>query len=203
LKLIVGLGNPGREYERTRHNVGWWAVDHLADTWGFDKWKRDGQALVSNGRLADFRVRLMKPQTYMNLSGEVLGPYRRRETWDCRTDLMVILDEVALPVGTIRIRAKGSAGGHNGLKSVEAALGTQEYARLRIGIRPEHQISELSDFVLSRFGKADGAVVSERLDDVRGACEIWLRSGIEAAMNRYNRKALPPEDEKARGREDE
>ena len=197
MKLIVGLGNPGREYERTRHNVGWWAVDHLANEWGFDSWKKDGQALVSNGRLAGLRVRLMKPQTYMNLSGAVLGPYRRRDTWDCRTDLLVILDEVALPVGRIRIRARGSAGGHNGLKSVESALGTQEYPRLRIGIRPEHEIEALSDFVLSKFGKTDAELVGQTITRVQGACDEWIRNGIESAMNKFNAaEKTRPEDGK-------
>ncbi|HKS04816.1 MAG TPA: aminoacyl-tRNA hydrolase [Gemmatimonadaceae bacterium] len=193
MKLIVGLGNPGREYERTRHNVGWWAVEHIAKAWGFDAWKKDGQALVSNGRLADSRVRLMKPQTYMNLSGEALGPYRRRETWDCSRDLLVIVDEVALPLGKLRLRARGSAGGHNGLKSIESALGTQHYARLRIGIRPEHEIGDLSGFVLGPFAKADAALVREQMEIVESAAESWLRDGIDTAMNTFNRNAKESE----------
>jgi PTH1 family peptidyl-tRNA hydrolase len=186
LKLIVGLGNPGREYAATRHNVGWWAVDHLAESWGFDGWKKDGQALVSNGRLADSRVRLIKPQTYMNLSGNVLIQYRRRPTWNPATDLLVILDEVALPIDCIRLRASGSAGGHNGLKSVEGQLGTRDYARLRIGIRPEHEIGDLAEFVLAPFAKSEVPRMREVVERVQGASESWVRDGIMTAMNQFN-----------------
>jgi PTH1 family peptidyl-tRNA hydrolase len=134
MKLIVGLGNPGKEYVDTRHNVGWWVIDHLAGVWRFEKWRKDQNALVSDGRVGAQRVRLVKPQTYMNLSGGILRPYLRRETWEPGKDLLIVVDEVALPVGRFRLRARGSAGGHNGLKSIEAAVGGQEYARLRIGV---------------------------------------------------------------------
>lgn len=118
MKLIVGLGNPGREYERTRHNVGWWVVNHLADVWHFGAWREDGQALTVSGRLGAAHVRLVKPLTFMNLSGAALVPYLRRATFDPAADLLVVVDDVALPVGRIRLRAQGSAGGHNGLKSI-------------------------------------------------------------------------------------
>src|SRR4029077_17453353 len=134
MKVIVGLGNPGKEYERTRHNVGWWVLDHLADVWRFDGWRRDGDARVVSGHVASEQVRLVKPQTYMNLSGAVLRPYLRRAGWSPQHDLLVILDEAALPLGSFRFRARGSSAGHNGLKSIEGALGHQDYARLRIGI---------------------------------------------------------------------
>jgi PTH1 family peptidyl-tRNA hydrolase len=186
VKLIVGLGNPGREYAATRHNVGWWAVDHLAKAWDFGDWKKDGQSLAAHGRLGGVPVRLIKPQTYMNLSGAALIVYQRRETWDFKKDLLVIVDEVALPLGRIRIRAKGSAGGHNGLKSIEAQLGSQEYARLRIGIKPEHEIHDLADFVLAPFAKAEAAAAKEVLSRVQGATETWIDSGIERAMNTFN-----------------
>src|SRR5919106_6323169 len=107
MKLIVGLGNPGPEYERTRHNVGWWGLDHLADVWRFEGWKRDGDSRVSSGTVDGERVRLVKPQTYMNLSGSALRPYLRREGWSAARDLLVIMDEVALPVGSCRVRARG------------------------------------------------------------------------------------------------
>src|SRR6185436_18745284 len=107
MKVIVGLGNPGREYEHTRHNVGWWVVDHLADVWHFDRWKRDGEALVTTGLVGPTKVRLIKPQTYMNLSGAVLRPYARRPFWSAATDLLVVVDEVALPLGRYRFRARG------------------------------------------------------------------------------------------------
>ena len=188
VKVILGLGNPGKEYERTRHNVGWWVVDHLADVWRFDGWKKDGEARVVTGTVCGTRVRLMKPLTYMNLSGAVLRPYLRRPFWSASKDLMVIVDEVALHLGRYRFRAKGSAGGHNGLKSIEGALGTQEYCRLRIGIRPpddRRAIGQLSDFVLDNFGKAETEVVRELLPTLTTAIELWIREGIVPVMNKF------------------
>ena len=122
MKVVLALGNPGREYEDTRHNVGWWVADHLADVWSFERWRKDGEALVTQGQVGRHRVRLVKPLTYMNLSGQVLRPYLRRPFWTAKSDLFVVTDDVALPLGTFRIRAQGSAGGHNGLKSVEHHL---------------------------------------------------------------------------------
>ena len=190
MKLIIGLGNPGREYEATRHNVGWWVVDHLADAWRFEGWRKDAHALVTTGMVGDQRVRLMKPLTYMNLSGSVLRPYLQREGWSARRDLLIIVDEVALPVGRVRLRASGSAGGHNGLKSIEHALGHQEYARLRIGIRPDdpRRVGNLADFVLSPFGRDDRELTLALLPRVRDALEVWIRSDITAAMNDLNRQ---------------
>jgi peptidyl-tRNA hydrolase, PTH1 family len=191
MKVIVGLGNPGPEYERTRHNVGWWVVDHLADVWRFEGWKKDGQSRVTSGTAGGHRVRLVKPQTYMNLSGSVLRPYLRRENWKASTDLLIVVDEVALPVGSFRIRSRGSAGGHNGLKSIEGAVGSQEYARLRIGVGPEdpaRRKGDLADYVLSDFGKRDEKLVRELFPDLTGLTEAWLSDGAEAAMNRFNRK---------------
>ena len=115
MKVILGLGNPGDKYEATRHNVGWWVLDHLADVWRFDPWRRDGDALVANGLVGAHKVRLVKPQTYYNLSGSVLRTYVRRPFWAAKTDLFVVCDDVALPVGRYRIRPQGSAGGSNGL----------------------------------------------------------------------------------------
>jgi peptidyl-tRNA hydrolase, PTH1 family len=196
VKLVVGLGNPGREYESTRHNVGWLLLDYLAQRWHVEDSRRDGEARVADARLGNTRVRLIKPLTYMNLSGQVLRPYLRREGWSAANDLLVVVDEVALPLARYRLRAQGSAGGHNGLKSVEAALGTREYARLRIGIRPEErEVGDLSDFVLSRFGKSERAVVDELLPKLADAVEIWVRDGIVAAMNVHNRKPAPPNDD--------
>ena len=189
MKVIVGLGNPGAEYERTRHNVGWWALDHLAGVWRLDGWKKDGQALVASGTARGARVRLVKPLTYMNLSGAVLKPYLRRAAWSATTDLFVLTDDVALPVGTFRIRAKGSAGGHNGLKSIQAALNSQDYARLRIGIRPEDERrmrGDLADFVLDDFGKRDAVLVEDLLPTIGEAVECWVKEGVETAMNRFN-----------------
>jgi PTH1 family peptidyl-tRNA hydrolase len=190
MKIVMGLGNPGPDYERTRHNVGWWVVDHLADVWRFEKWKRDGEARVATGMVHGQRVRLVKPQTYMNLSGAALRPYVRREAWDKSRDLLVVVDEVALPVGSFRIRARGSAGGHNGLKSIEGALKSQEYARLRIGVGPEdpaRRRGDLADYVLDNFGKREAKAVQELLPTLTELTESWLQEGAETAMNRFNK----------------
>lgn len=195
MKVIVGLGNPGKEYERTRHNVGWWVLDHLADVWRLEGWRRDGDARVVSGNVHGVPVRLVKPQTYMNLSGAVLKPYLRRPGWSPQHDLLVIVDEVALPLGSFRFRARGSSAGHNGLKSIEGALGHQDYARLRIGIAPPagRRRGDLADYVLSDFGKADAKVVQELMPAFVEGIELWLKEGIEAVMNRFNRKAKSEE----------
>jgi peptidyl-tRNA hydrolase, PTH1 family len=164
-------------------------VDHLADVWHFDPWKKDGDALVASGTVGPFKTRLVKPLTYMNLSGSVLKPYLRKAFWSPVTDLLVVVDEVQLPLGKVRLRADGSAGGHNGLKSIEHAVGSREYARMRIGIAPLHEgerDNDLADFVLGPFGRAEKAAIVERMPDYQAAIETWLREGIGPAMNKYN-----------------
>jgi PTH1 family peptidyl-tRNA hydrolase len=191
LKVIFGLGNPGDDYERTRHNVGWWLLDHLADVWRFDGWRKDGNTRIASGVVGRHKVRLVKPQTYMNLSGGALRPYLRRESWSPANDLLVVVDEVQIPTGTYRLRASGSAGGHNGLKSVEAALRSQEYPRLRIGVGPpagRERRGDLADYVLSPFGKGEVPEVRELMPRLTEATEAWLTDGIEVAMNRFNRR---------------
>jgi PTH1 family peptidyl-tRNA hydrolase len=190
VKVIVGLGNPGKEYERTRHNVGWWVLDQLADVWRLEGWRKDGEARVVGGNVGGTPVRLVKPQTYMNLSGAALRPYLRRAGWSPQHDLLVVLDEAALPLGTFRFRARGSSAGHNGLKSIEGALGHQDYARLRIGIAPPvgRPRGDLADYVLSDFGKTEAAIVREQMPVIMEAIDTWLHEGIELTMNRYNRK---------------
>ena len=191
MKVILGLGNPGRKYEATRHNVGWWVLDHLADVWHFDGWKRDGEAIVSTATVAGSRVRLIKPQTYMNLSGNVLKNYVRRPFWAPAKDLLVIVDDVALPVGRFRIRARGSAGGHNGLRSVESALASQDYPRLRIGVGPSEErknvYSNLADFVLAPFARDEREDILSLMPRFNAAVETWLREGTDRAMNAHNR----------------
>ena len=122
----------------------------------------------------------------MNLSGAVLKPYLRKAFWSPVTDLLVVVDEVQLPLGKMRLRADGSAGGHNGLKSIEHVLGSREYARLRVGIATEHERGDLADFVLAPFGKAERAVIKERMPEYQAAVEAWLKEGIGPAMNKYN-----------------
>ncbi|MEO6778462.1 MAG: aminoacyl-tRNA hydrolase [Gemmatimonadaceae bacterium] len=189
MKLIVGLGNPGREYSLTRHNVGWWVVDHLAELWHLDGWRRDGDAQVASGMLGNVKLRLMKPQTFMNLSGDALRPYLRRPFWAAQTDLLVISDDVALPVGRYRMRAKGSAGGHNGLKSIEHNVKTQDYARLRVGVGPpaDRALSgDLVNYVLGACSRTERDEIVDLIPSLASACELWLRGDVEAAMRLNN-----------------
>ena len=192
MKVIVGLGNPGREYAATRHNVGWWLIDHLADVWHFDGWKKDAESHIANGVVEGVKVRLVKPQTYMNLSGQALKNFVRRPFWSPAKDLLIVVDEVQLPVGRIRIRPQGSAGGHNGLKSVEHALGTREYARLRIGVGPSEErkgiYTNLADFVLAPFARDEKEDILALMPQLTSTVEIWLRDGVEKAMNIHNRR---------------
>ena len=199
MKVILGLGNPGRKYEATRHNVGWWVLDHLADVWHFEGWKRDGESMITTATVNGTRTRLIKPLTYMNLSGHVLKNYLRRPFWSPAKDLLVVVDEVALPVGRMRIRARGSAGGHNGLRSVEAALGSQEYPRLRIGVGPseerKHVFPNLADFVLAPFARDERDDIIAMYPRIEGAINTWMREGTERAMNAYNRDVPVAESE--------
>ena len=145
--------------------------------------------MIAAGSVGGARVRLVKPLTYMNLSGAVLTPYLRRPAWTAATDLLVVVDDVAIPVGTFRIRATGSAGGHNGLKSVQATIGSPDYARLRVGIRPEDERQlrgDLADFVLAKFGRHDAATVEAVIPRIGKAVECWVRNGVETAMNEFN-----------------
>ena len=189
MKVILGLGNPGREYEATRHNVGWWVLDHLADVWRFDGWRKDGDALTATGLVGSVKARLVKPQTYYNLSGSVLTPYLRQPFWAPAIDLLVVCDDVALPVGRYRLRPQGSAGGSNGLKSIERALRSQDYARLRIGTRPvdeQRELGNLADFVLSPFDPIERQDILDLMPKLVDASETWLREGILPAMNKHN-----------------
>jgi PTH1 family peptidyl-tRNA hydrolase len=192
LKVIVGLGNPGREYAATRHNVGWWLIDHLADVWHFDGWKKDGESHIANGTVGGLKVRLVKPQTYMNLSGQALKNFVRRPFWSPAKDLLIVVDEVQLPVGRIRIRPRGSAGGHNGLKSIEHAFDTQEYGRLRIGVGPSEErkgiYKDLADFVLAPFARDEKEDILALMPELTATVETWLKEGPEKAMNLHNRK---------------
>ena len=166
-------------------------MDRLADEWRFDGWRKDGSSLVASGRVGIVPVRLVKPQTFMNLSGAALVPYLRRPTFSAATDLFVIVDDVALPAGRYRLRARGSHGGHNGLRSVEQALSSRDYARLRIGVAPDdpqRPIGDLSDFVLSDFGSRERETILALMPSIVAATETWLRDGIERAMNAHNRE---------------
>ncbi|HSJ26420.1 MAG TPA: aminoacyl-tRNA hydrolase [Longimicrobiales bacterium] len=187
MKVICGLGNPGAEYEETRHNVGWWVVEEAQATWRFPEFRRAGAAWVSEGRVGEHDVVLVEPLTFMNRSGAALAALPGTEGFDVARDLLVVVDDVALDAGRVRFRARGSAGGHNGLKSVESTLGTQEYARLRIGVGTPPSGADLATWVLSPFDEAGRDAVVERLPELVDALRTWLDDGVEAAGNRYNR----------------
>jgi len=190
MRLIVGLGNPGAEYEWSRHNLGFMLVDRLAREAGTAIKRRDCRALVGSASIEDQRVRLAKPQTYMNLSGEAVACLLAKlDLKDRAASLIVIGDDLALPFGAIRLRARGSAGGHNGLKSIIAALGTNEFARLRIGIQPDHPVSDAKSFVLDEFARSQRREVEKVLERAEEALRCVLREGIGKAMSLYNQPA--------------
>ena len=183
--LIVGLGNPGTTYEKTRHNLGFMLVDKLAREANSQVKREECRALLGRIEITNRLIELVKPQTYMNLSGEAINCLLKKETRN-RENLIVISDDLALPLGKIRLRAKGSAGGHNGLKSIEECLKTQEFIRLRIGIQPEHPISDTKRFVLESFSKNDLEIVEKVLEQSTDAIHSVIIDGIERAMARFN-----------------
>jgi PTH1 family peptidyl-tRNA hydrolase len=184
--LIVGLGNPGDEYEWSRHNLGFMLIDKLAADAAVTAKRRECRSLVGSAVIEGRRVRLVKPQTFMNLSGEAVTCLMAKyEVADPRS-LIVISDDLALPFGTIRLRARGSAGGHNGLKSIIAALGTNEFIRLRIGIQPEHPVDDAKGFVLNKIPRAERRAVEETLERGAEALRAILRDGVAKAMSLYN-----------------
>jgi peptidyl-tRNA hydrolase, PTH1 family len=186
MHLIVGLGNPGSEYEWTRHNVGFMLIDKLAADAGVTVKRRECRSLVGSGVIEGERLKLVKAQTFMNLSGEAVACLvAKGEPGEVGKSLIVISDDLALPFGTIRLRARGSAGGHNGLKSIIAALGTNEFMRLRIGIQPDHPVSEAKKFVLDEFAAAERRALKEILDRSADAVRTVLREGIAKAMSLY------------------
>jgi len=187
LKVVLGLGNPGPEYDATRHNVGWWVVDRLAYDWGFGSFKRQGKAFTCDGQLGEAGVRLMKPTTFMNRSGLVVRDLREVAAFDASTDLLVVVDDATLEVGRVRFRPDGGAGGHNGLKSISGALQSNNFARLRIGVGIKPDGADLADWVLAVMPEEDEEVVVGLLPDLTEAVESWLSEGTEAAMNRFNR----------------
>ena len=193
MRLIVGLGNPDPEYQWTPHNLGFMAVDELANRFGIRVERPEAKALVGRGKLAGEEIILAKPQTYMNLSGISVREMLAKYELDVG-DLLVMWDEVQLPLGVIRIHREGSAGSHNGAKSVIGALGTQEFARLRLGCGPEHPVRSRKDHVLRPMKKAELEIAAEMIDQAGDAVETILKEGIDAAMTRFNRRK-PDEDD--------
>lgn len=194
MKVVACLGNPGAEYSTTRHNVGWWLADRLAADWELGRFRPEGGAAAVVGEVEGHEVHLLKPLTYMNRSGVVLTPLRHMEDFDVARDLLVVVDDVALEPGRARFRASGSAGGHNGLRSIEASLGTRDYARLRIGVGAAPPGSDLADWVLSSPPLEERRAILSLLPALTEGVRTWLTDGIETAMNRYNTPAGPGSD---------
>ena len=184
----MGLGNPGPEYVDTRHNAGFRLADHLIARWRFGGLRRGDRARAAEGERNGQSVRILEPQTYMNRSGAAVAPLLALPDFDPARDLLILVDDVALAMGRFRLRGAGSAGGHNGLKSVEGVLRRQDYARLRIGVGPvPPDLDELSDFVLDTFPREDREALDALLDPMADAVETWLDDGIEQAMAKHNR----------------
>src|SRR5713226_4500013 len=194
MRLIVGLGNPGPEYAWTPHNLGFLVVDRLAELGGMRVERPEGNACIGRGDLAGQEVLLAKPQTYVNLSGLAVRELLSRFECD-PAEMIVIYDEVALPWGMIRIRERGSAGGHNGLKSVIGALGSDEFIRVRLGVQPEHPVGDLSAYVLCPIHGSVEKIASEMIAEAAEAVELVLSEGAGRAMSRFNRRATPGEEE--------
>jgi len=191
VKLIVGLGNPGIEYQFTPHNLGFLTIDRIADDCGVEVRNRQCRALTARAVIEEQQVLLAKPETYMNLSGLSVRELVAKHELDPASDLILIYDELDLPLDTIRIRQRGSSAGHNGMESVIGALGTQEFLRIRLGIGPDRKIRDSVKYVLTPFRKRELKKVDEVLDNAAEAVKVILREGPAAAMNRFNRK---PED---------
>lgn len=184
--LIVGLGNPGKEYAATRHNLGFMLIDKLAAEESIAVKRRECQSLVGQGEVEGAVTKLAKPQTFMNLSGHAVTCLLAKDELNAAKQLIVISDDLALPLGKIRIRERGSAGGHNGLKSIIAEIGTDEFIRLRIGIQPDHSIADAKRFVLDQFSGADRPVVEETIARSVQAVRTIIRDGVLKAMQEFN-----------------
>ena len=187
MKLIVGLGNPGYEYHLTPHNLGFLAIDRLAELCGVEVTHHEAQALTAAAELDGTEVVLAQPQTFMNLSGMSVARLVDKYSHATR-DLIVLVDEADLPLGSIRIRDRGSAGSHNGMKSVIGALESDDFVRVRMGVRPEVPVEDRADYVLRRFKKADLEVVGEMIERSVEAVRVILREGVQKAMNKFNRR---------------
>ena len=185
--LIVGLGNPGREYEHTRHNAGFDAIDVLAGKLGADVKEQKHKGLCGKGMIAGEKVILLKPQTFMNLSGESVRAAADFYKIDAE-HMIVLYDDIDLDVGKLRVRAKGSAGGHNGIKNIIAHMGTQEFPRVRIGVGAKPDRMDLADYVLGRFSQVERPVMEDAFEEAAEAAIAVVEDGIDAAMNRFNRK---------------
>ncbi|HYL93844.1 MAG TPA: aminoacyl-tRNA hydrolase [Alphaproteobacteria bacterium] len=197
MKLLVGLGNPGIEYQFTPHNAGFLAIDRIAEQCGVRVDNRHCKALTARARIGKEEILLAKPETYMNLSGMSVRELVDKYEIDPQRDLLVIYDELDLPLGTIRIRERGSSAGHNGMESVLGAMGTLEIPRIRLGVGPDHPVKDGARYVLTPVKKSLLLQFDDVLELAAQAVNVILNEGIAAAMNRFNRKSKPgePEDE--------
>lgn len=186
--LIAGLGNPGTKYEGTRHNIGWQVIDELAEKYNIRVLENKFKGLTGKGMIGSGKVILLKPLTYMNLSGESIAEAVRFYKIDETTELIVIADDISLDVGQIRIRKKGSAGGHNGLKNIIAQLGHENFARIKMGVGEKPAGYDLADYVLGHFSKEEEKIMAESRKTAVKAIEAILAEDIDKAMNRYNSK---------------
>ena len=184
--LIAGLGNPGRQYEKTRHNMGFDVIDEIIDRCRIPQGGIAHKAMYGKGMIAGEKVMLAKPLTYMNLSGESIREFVNYYKIDPETELIVIYDDIDLEPGQIRIRKKGSAGGHNGIKSIIGQLGTQNFYRIKVGVGEKPKGWDLADYVLGHFSSQERELVDEAVKKAADAVETILQSGIDAAMNQYN-----------------
>lgn len=187
--IIAGLGNPTKEYENTRHNIGFMAVDMLADKYNISVMDCRHKALVGKGIIGGTRVVLVKPLTYMNLSGESVRAVVDYYKVDPESELIVIYDDISLDVGQLRIRKKGSAGGHNGIKNLIANLGSDTFLRIKIGVGEKPKGYDLADYVLGHFSEKELEVIEESLEKVDGAVNLMLEGKVDTAMNEYNKKS--------------
>lgn len=193
MRLIVGLGNPGPQYAWTPHNLGFLTVDRLAEVAGASIDRPEAKSYVGRGQLAGQEILLAKPQTRMNLSG--LAVRELLDRFECDApEVIVVFDDVALPWGMIRIRERGSAGGHNGLKSIIGAISTDEFVRIRLGVQPAHPVGDLAAYVLRPMRRAELEIASEVIEQAAEAVETILAEGVPRAMNRFNRRVPPPVD---------
>ena len=186
--LVAGLGNPGKQYERTRHNMGFDTIDELVDRHRIPGSGVQHKAMYGKGMIAGEKVILAKPLTYMNLSGESIREFINYYKMDPETELIVIYDDIDLEPGQIRIRKKGSAGGHNGMKSIISQIGTQNFYRIKVGVGAKPAGWDLADYVLGRFSTKEREEVDRAIEEAADAVEVILTEGIDAAMNKYNAK---------------
>lgn len=193
--IIAGLGNPGRQYEGTRHNIGWQVIDELADKYNIRVMESKFKGLIGKGIINGEKVILLKPLTYMNLSGESVGEAVNFFKIDETKELIVVADDISLDVGHIRMRKKGSAGGHNGLKNIIAHLGHEEFMRIKMGVGDKPAGYDLADYVLGHFSKEEEKIIAESKKTAVLAIETIMSDGIDKAMNLYNTKKTPKKND--------